>query len=516
MADAWRTYPVELTGGLITNLSPVQQGINAIGTATFLRNFEPSIEGGYRRIQGYSKFDTNLIAGTNTGSSPDIIRGIVRYAGFVIAARTTHLYRSAGNGWTQITDSSSFGSTGVSLSGSGRVRFLKYNFDGSENLFIVDGTGNPKIYDQVANTITSVSSSSLTGADFVALLKGHIFVANGSTLAYSAYLNDTDFTSAAGGGIFRFNDTITDLIVFRDQLIVFTKNSISRIIGSSAEDYRIEPVTNDLGAIAPDTVQEVAGDVVFLGPDGLKSLGATDKIGDFSLQNLSNPIQKEITDLAKFSSTFASTTIRTKSQYRIFAYDASITDTSSRGILGTQGVQGNFSWSETAGIKARAIFSEYENDEEFIYFGNDDGYIYRMESGNSFDGANIKATFYTPHLTMDDPRLRKTLYKGTVYTDPTGAVGLQVCLILDFGTVEPQPICITYSNNLTEFSSYDSLTSIYDNATTKYSSDNFNNILTNPLIGSAKTFQLQITSDDVNPPFSLDTIVLEYSLNGRR
>ena len=516
MADAWKTYPIELSGGLVTNLSPVQQGINAVGTATILRNFEPSIEGGYRRIQGYSKFDSSTIAGTNTGGSPDIIRGLVRYAGFVIAARTTHLYRSSGSGWTQITDSGSFGSTGISLSGSDKVRFLKYNFDDNENLFIVDGTGNPKIYDQVANTITEVSSSSLTGADFVTLLKGHIFVANGSTLAFSAYLNDTDFTSASGGGIFRFNDTITDLIVFRDQLIVFTKNSISRIIGSSAADYRIEPVTNDLGAIAPDTVQEVAGDVIFLGPDGLKSLGATDKIGDFSLQNLSNAIQKEITNLSNFSSTFASTTIRAKSQYRIFAYDTAINDISSLGILGTQGVQGNFSWAEVAGIKARAIFSEYENDEEFIYFANDDGYVYRMESGNSFDGANIKAIFYTPHLTMDDPRIRKTFYKGIVYTDPTGAVNLQVCLNLDFGTVEPQPVCITYANDLTEFSVYDSLNSIYDSTTAQYSSDNFNNILTNQLIGSAKAFQLQITSDDKNPPFSLDTIVLEYSLNGRR
>ena len=27
--DAWQTYPVEFRGGLITNLSPLQQGANA-------------------------------------------------------------------------------------------------------------------------------------------------------------------------------------------------------------------------------------------------------------------------------------------------------------------------------------------------------------------------------------------------------------------------------------------------------------------------------------------------------
>ena len=59
--DAWQTYPVEFRGGLVTNLSPLQQGTNAPGSARILRNFEPSVEGGYRRIEGYDKYDSNII-----------------------------------------------------------------------------------------------------------------------------------------------------------------------------------------------------------------------------------------------------------------------------------------------------------------------------------------------------------------------------------------------------------------------------------------------------------------------
>ena len=59
--DKWQTYPVEFRGGLVTNLSPLQQGINAPGSARILRNFEPSIEGGYRRIEGYDKYDPAII-----------------------------------------------------------------------------------------------------------------------------------------------------------------------------------------------------------------------------------------------------------------------------------------------------------------------------------------------------------------------------------------------------------------------------------------------------------------------
>ena len=51
------TYPIKFSGGLITNMSPLQQGMEMPGSARILRNFEPSIEGGYKRILGYDKYD---------------------------------------------------------------------------------------------------------------------------------------------------------------------------------------------------------------------------------------------------------------------------------------------------------------------------------------------------------------------------------------------------------------------------------------------------------------------------
>ena len=61
MPTAWQTFPVEFRGGLITNMAPLQQGINSMGSARELRNFEPSVEGGYRRIQGYSKYNETFV-----------------------------------------------------------------------------------------------------------------------------------------------------------------------------------------------------------------------------------------------------------------------------------------------------------------------------------------------------------------------------------------------------------------------------------------------------------------------
>ena len=61
MATGWESFPLELKGGLISNMSRLQQGVKAPGSARQLRNFEPSVKGGYRRINGYAKYDSNPI-----------------------------------------------------------------------------------------------------------------------------------------------------------------------------------------------------------------------------------------------------------------------------------------------------------------------------------------------------------------------------------------------------------------------------------------------------------------------
>ncbi len=61
MADGWQTYPFEFRGGLISNLSPLQQGTQAPGSARLLKNFEPSVDGGYMRIEGYNKYSSSFV-----------------------------------------------------------------------------------------------------------------------------------------------------------------------------------------------------------------------------------------------------------------------------------------------------------------------------------------------------------------------------------------------------------------------------------------------------------------------
>ena len=514
MADSWQTFPLEFKGGLLKNISPLQQGINAPGSATVLQNFEPSIEGGYRKIEGFSKADGNAISGSG------LIRGLVRFKGAIIAARGTHLYRSTGSGWTQLTDSTSFPAstatakvngatsstttlvvdnntgtilvgmvvtgTGISgtvtvqtvtdqntlvlsdnqslgdnvdltftekspnITGSGKVRFAEYSFTGTDKLFIVDGNAKPYIFTGTSLVQQTALSSDFAGADFVTVHLGRLFVAIDNKVIYSGATSATS-DNFIGGNSFTMEDVVTDLITFREQLIVFSQNSIKKFTGRSSTDFAILAITDDVGAIASDTVQEVGGDVMFLSADGLRLLGATERIGDFSLAVVSKNIQPEFSKFTANSTSFSSVTIREKSQYRIFGFNAGFTDDASLGIIGTQfasqGGEG-MSWAETRGINSFVSTSSYDSETEFIYFANDDGYVYRLESGNSFDGGDISATYQSPFFPINDPRIRKTFYKLILYTEPTGSVSANVSLKLDFEKdIDFQPPSIAFASS---------------------------------------------------------------------
>lgn len=451
MADGWQTFPVEFSGGLITNLSPLQQGANLPGSARQLRNFEPSIEGGYKRILGFQKFDDATVGDATAGvPGTGVVRGLGYLNGKVLAVRNNdttgegELFESAGVGWTRKSTNSVRFDSGVA-----KVRMHKYNFGGGEKVMIVDGANYPFIYD--GSTLTELTSApvGLSGADHVINYKRLMVVANGNNLFISAPASDIDFTPANGALQDVYPANITGLVVFRDTLYVFTEKTISAVNATSFADVQRRPVATDLGCVEPDTIQEIAGDVIFMGPDGLRLLSGTDKIGDIGLATVTKNIQDEVNSFRTRHNSFASFVVRNKSQYRILGYRAGDSVANSQGLLGTQFATqggGDVAWAETRGIKGYVAHSEYSGNQELIFFAHSDGYVYQLEQGNSFDGEVINASFFSPYLPVSDPTLRKTLYAVHTYLDPEGSFRATLRLNYDFGggdVIQPDPIDLT-------------------------------------------------------------------------
>jgi hypothetical protein len=429
MATQWQTFPIEFRGGLISNLSPLQQGSNAVGSATILQNFESSKEGGYSKIKGFDKFSTTAVP----GSGPILALKVISSGRIVVArqngSNVTEYYYGTGTTWT---------SMGARPLLGGKAKHVLYNLDGNDKVIFVDSNNYPATYNTSGNTLTAITGSTdVLGAENVAVFKDTAFYAKGNNLYFTAPFTVDDFSAANGAGTINVAKEITGLSVFRDQLIVFTTDSIKRITGNTTADFQVSPITDRIGCINGDTIQEVGGDIMYLAPDGIRLLSATDRIGDFGLDIASDPIAKDATTFLGSTPNFCSVLMRKKAQYRIFAYIESEQAPAAKGLIATkfvsQGASG-ISWSTTYGIKAYVADSKYTDTSETIAFANTDGYVYELDTGSSFDGLPIEAIYESPYMPLSDPQMRKSFYKMTLYAEPTGSMSLDLNVKYDFGT----------------------------------------------------------------------------------
>lgn len=606
MPTQWTTFPVEFKGGLISNLAPLQQGINAIGSATILQNMESDRQGGYTKIKGYQKFSSTTIPGIGKiqalhvvssgravvarkidatavttfqtatasvngattsstvvsvdGNSGTIEVGMFVTGGGILAserikvatvtnqnnivldtARTfaddavltfgnlhstdinkTAYYYGTGTNWFHMV-------TTVDA-GVNKARKASYNFDGEDRAVFVDGLHYPGIYNTLGNTMSFLSASSpnintdVQGADHVSIFKNHAFYAKDDQIFFSVPNTVDNFNTGAGAGSIRVGGDVTGMVPFREQLIVFTENSIQRITGNTSSDFTMQPITTKIGCISADSVQEFGGDIIYLAPDGLRLLSATDRIGDFSLDVASDKIFKDADDFLASTPNFCSVILREKGQYRIFAYIETQNRVQSLGLLATkfiaQGADG-IEWSTTKGIKAYVADSVYSLNAEAIMFANEDGYLYEMEQTNGFDSANIATILETPYMPITDSEIRKTAYKLSLYTDPGGQMNLGFRLLFDFDSgddtriVQPDEITVASTSGGGGVFIFGATNAVYGGTGVVYGSK-VKKLYNENLVGSFYTVAMRITSNDTNPPFTLDSAVLQYRQNDRQ
>lgn len=228
MPTKWETFPIKLTGGLVTNLGRLEHGLQSPGSATILTNFEPSVNTGYSRILGYNKFSQSVVPGTG-----DIVGVVAIENSKCLVYRDAKYYVSLGAAYTQIT--------ATPTPGSPRLRYDTFNWDGTEKWVLVDEINKPAIYDPTADTITydNAAPEDATSAKLVKVFKNHIFFAKNNLLSFTVPYTTNNWATGSGAGVINVGQNITGLAVFRDQLIIFTNNTIQYLIGNTSTDFQL-------------------------------------------------------------------------------------------------------------------------------------------------------------------------------------------------------------------------------------------------------------------------------------
>ena len=587
MADLSRVQPTAFVceGGLIANRSTF---IMQPGQALQLENFEPDIEGGYKRIRGYQRHVRHVVP--QTSSSDEAVLLTTTFADKVIAARGEKIFSTAttslgtstssaiaanatmtGSGTITVVSTTGFSSSGTlqiddeqftytgitsttftgvtratssttaaahasssdasrtvvseswterdsGRTSAGKYSLERFNFDGNDKLILVDGTNAPVVFNTSLST-TDVSASSVAGASIVTSFREHMFYAGMSStpqeVVFSQPFDEDAFSSGSGAGSFKVDDTVVGLKVFRDSLFVFCENRIFKLTGSSSANFVVTPVTRDIGCINGKTIQEFAGDLIFLGPDGLRTVAGTARIGDVELGTISSNVQSLFDENIANATAFNSIVIPEKTQYRLFFSKDAGSESLTEGIIcvlkGGSGGQQSYEYSRIKGIKPACTDTFITAGDVLALHGGFDGYVYRQEEGSTFDGTAINGKYRSPDLTFDDPGIRKHMQKVIVNYKPESTINANLFVRYDYESAESARPASYPLNS-------EDIAGIYGIST--YGTPTYGGpsqpLLRQSVEGSGFAVALRVNDNGSTPAYSLKGFQLEYQLGARR
>jgi len=418
-----------------------------------------------------------------------------------------------GSGTLTVADTSQFASTGSLIIGTEIFTYTgktATTFTG-----VTRAVTSSAIAHEVGSVVADLKPAAVTGAKFVVAFKEHMFYAgmsaNKQEVIFSAAFQEGSFSVAIGAGSFKVDDEITGLKVFRDDLFIFCETRIFKLTGSSSANFSVSDVTRDIGCINGDTIQEFAGDLIFLGPDGLRTVAGTARIGDVELGTISSSVQSIFNENVANATEFDSLVITDKTQYRIFFTKSTVGESQTKGIIcvlkGTK-----FEFSEIVGIRPSCTDSFVSQGNVIVLHGAyATGHIFRQEQGNTFDGTVILGRYRSPDLTFNDPGIRKHMQRVIVNYQPEAAVDADLFVRYDYEDKDaPRPAA--YPLDSTD------VVAIY--GTSVYGTPTYGGA-SQPLVrqaveGSGFAVALRVNDGGATAPYSLKGFQLEYQLGARR
>ncbi len=438
-----------------TTYFPITGGVNFVTPALSLspgnlingRNYEEiaSVEGA-KRIDGFERFDGRDLASTFPEETreaqralilavPGIneVRGVVVYKGNTYAFRDIDatyagMYKATSGGWVLQADPT----IGGKLAAGGKYEFDVHNFYGdsdSEELYFVSGVDFACAFDGT-DTVRISTGAIPDTPEHVNAHKSRLWLSfAGGQYQCSLVTDPTDFTTL-GVATFGTGDSITKLAtVAGGVLAILCRNSSFLLYGNNSEDWQQNEHSATTGCLL-NTYQDV-GQSVYMDDRGVTTLEATAAYGDF-ISNVMGQAIKPFIDQRKTIITDSSFS-KEKNQYRLFFGDNTgvYMTINQRSIISSNIVEFPVD-----------IFCTFSGEDiegnEVMYFGGSDGYVYRNDSGTSFDGAVIPAYMRLAYYHYKTPQIRKRFRKLTagLNLDATPETNLKIITDFDYGGVE--------------------------------------------------------------------------------
>lgn len=316
------------------------------------------------------------------------------------------------SGWTLVDDT---------FNPDGRLQAINWRFSGSfsdqQVMCMVDGVSLPRIWD--GTTMYPFSNTEAAGlpdrqgtprfAHLIAVFDNRLLLGyTQDDIILSSRTDPRDYTGGFGSQL-NIGDELTNLKELPgESMAVFCRNSIKVLkklevptSAAATPDYTfmVENFSRQAGAIAY-TTERMLGDLLYADDRGIVTFRTSDKYGDFEAAAISKKLNK--TYLAKKDLITTSLVDRETNQYRLYFSDG-------------YALYVTFQEEELKGGTVIAfpkpVLTAAEGKDEkgnsIKVFTSENGYVYKMDSGTSFDGEDISTQLMTAFYHYGSPRYWK-------------------------------------------------------------------------------------------------------------
>ena len=290
--------------------------------------------------------------------------------------------------------------TAQTLVASGDYRFYTHNFYGSSDLIRFYGVnGVNRGFEFDGNYFVMIDTGMTDDRPtHIGMFKAQlVFAFRGGSRQNSDIGSPHEWTTFAGASEIGLGREMTNMLSGWGAVQVLTSRSTLKILyGNNSDDYVLDD-ENDYAGAYEDTLQLVGSTPVFMDDTGLRKLSgdSSDKMGNFNLGTLSL-LQEPFFAAKRAAGVLPTCSIvaKRRDQYRVFFDDGSALfvffgrKTSPERLPCVLPLEFD---DEVLCVCAEICGTGDDAGEEVIIFGSDDGMVYEMDVGTSFDGAVIQA-----------------------------------------------------------------------------------------------------------------------------
>lgn len=393
----------------------------------------------------------------------------------------------------------------ITLAPNGRVETVLANMggaDGKQRLYGADGVNRGFEFDG-ATYVPITTGMALDKPEHVAVHKNYLFFSFKASVQNSSIASPFIWSAVLGSNEIVLPEDVTCFQSMPGNadtaaLAIYTRNNTHVLYGVQSGSWNLVPYDRGAGG-APYTSQTL-NDGYVLDDRGVMALTTSRNYGNFDTATLTLAI-RPFTQARRRLAT-ASGLNREKSQYRVFYSDGygmyvTVDNGRPRGSMPVLFPDPVLCWCE----------GESSSGQEVSYFGSSDGVVYKLDSGNDFDGTAMNERLQLNFNAQGNARILKRYRRASLEISGSGYSTFQFGYRLGYESANiDQPPDRAYESPLVQ-ANWDS-----------FSWDNFfwDGRTLSPTetecVGTAENISILITSSSrFNMAYTINSITLHYS-----